>query len=81
MLYGTCVDLRDNLVVLTFYVGPGLTDDERDDLQAVGAMVVGDLTCDCLVEERFIRVADRREPLTTAGTWVLLQRGFVTVER
>ncbi len=37
------MDLRDRLVILTFYVAPDLTDDERDDLRTAGVMVIGDL--------------------------------------
>ena len=80
-LYGACVDLPGKQVILTFFVAPDLTDDERDDLYAVGAMVIADLADDYRIEERFVDVQDMREPLATAGTWVLLQRGFLTVER
>jgi hypothetical protein len=79
-LYGACVDLRDKQIILTFYVAPDLTDDERDDLTTAGAMVIADFADDYRIDERFMHVDDRHEPLRTAGTWVLLQRGFLTVE-
>ncbi|MDP9133561.1 MAG: hypothetical protein M3N56_01900 [Actinomycetota bacterium] len=78
--YGACADLRDKQIVLTFYVAPDLTDDERDDLYAVGAMVTADSADDYDVIDRLIEVTGRREPLATAGTWLLLQRDFLTVE-
>jgi hypothetical protein len=40
-----------------------------------------DLADDYRIEARFFDVPDMREPLATAGTRVLLQRGFLTVER
>ena len=80
-LFGACVDLRDKQVILTFFVAPDLADDERDDLYAVGAMVIADFANDYRIEERFVDVPDMGEPLATAGTWVLLQRGLLTVER
>jgi hypothetical protein len=79
-LFGACVDLRDKRINLTFYVAPDLTDDERDDLTTAGAMVIGDYADDYTVHEEFTIVADTKEPLRTKGTWVLLQRGFLTVE-
>ena len=80
-LYGACADLREKQLILTFYVAPSLSDDERDDLYTAGAMVIADFPDEYRIEERFVDVADRREPLRTVGTWVLLQRGFETVER
>ena len=79
-LYGACVDLREKLVVLTFYVAPDLSTDERDDLTVAGTAVIADFPDDHLVREDLIAVEDPREPLRTEGTWVLLQRGFLTVE-
>lgn len=80
-LYGACVDLRGKEIVLTFYVAPDLTDDERDDLTTAGAMVIADYTDDHCIHEDFRTVENEREPLRTEGTWVLLQSGFLTVER
>lgn len=79
-LYGACVDLRDKLVVLTFYVAPGFSDDERADLTTVGAMVIADFSDGYRIHEEFVAVEEPRQPLRTEGTWVLLQRGFLTVE-
>lgn len=79
-LYGACVDLRESLIVLTFYVAPDLSDDERDDLTTAGAMVIGDFPDDYRVHEEFIAVEEPRQPIRAEGTWVLLQRGFLTVE-
>jgi hypothetical protein len=77
-LYGACIDLRDKQVVLTFFVAPNLSDDERDDLYAAGATVIGDCPDDYRIEERFVEIGDPATPLTTAGTWIFLQRGFQT---
>jgi hypothetical protein len=41
-LYGACVDLRDKQIMLTFYVAPNISEDERDDLTTAGAMVIAD---------------------------------------
>jgi hypothetical protein len=77
-LYGACIDLRHKQVVLTFYVAPDLSDDERDDLYAAGASGIGDCPDDHRIEERFVEIASDATPLTTVGTWVFLQRGFQT---
>jgi hypothetical protein len=77
-LFGACIDLRDEQVVLTFYVAPNLSDDERDDLYAPGAMVIADCPDHYGIEQRFVEVTDGATPLTTVGTWVFLQRGFQT---
>jgi hypothetical protein len=79
-LYGACVEARDKLIVLTFYVAPDLSDDERDDLTSAGGMVIADFPDDYRMHEEFITVGEPRNPLRTEGTWVLLQRGFLTVE-
>jgi len=79
-LFGACVEQRDKRIKLTFYVAPDLTQDERGDLTTAGAMVIGDHADDYTLHEDFAVVADMKEPLRTKGTWVLLQRGFLTVE-
>jgi hypothetical protein len=43
-------------------------------------MVIADFPDDFRTDEEFITVAGPRKPLRTKGTWVLLQRGFLTVE-
>ena len=63
-------------IVLTFYVSSDATDDEREDLRAVGAEVVGDFTGNFLLEEVFHDISDRAKPLPTHGEWVYLQRGL-----
>lgn len=79
-LYGVCVDERDDQIILSFYIAPEVSDDERDDLTAAGGMVIGDYADDYELDERFIVVDDKSEPLKGHGTWVLLQRGFLTVD-
>ncbi len=79
-LYGACVDLRDKEIVLTYYVAPDLTDDERDDLYTAGAMMIGDYPDDYRIHEEFRSVKSAGDALRTEGTWVLLQRGLRTVE-
>ncbi len=76
----TCGPRTQKLVTPTLYGAPDLTDDNRDDLSAVGAMVAGDCPDDRRLDERFIELNDISEPVATAGTWVLLRRGFLTVE-
>ena len=70
-LFGACVDLRGKEIVLTFYVAPDLTDDERDDLTTAGAMVIADYTDDHCIREDLKTVESDWEPLKTEGTWVL----------
>ena len=79
-MFGACVEQRDKRINLTFYVARDLTDAERHDLTTAGAMVIADYADDYTIHEDFAVVADMKEPLRTKGTWVLLQRGFLTVE-
>lgn len=79
-LYGACVDLRDKLIVLTFYVAPDLSEDEREDLTIAGTEVTADFSDSYRIHEEFIAVQEPQQPLRTEGTWVLLQRGFLTAE-
>ncbi len=78
-LIGTCVEHHDKQIALTFYVAADLTDEERDDLTTVGTMVLGDYPDDFTIHEEFV-IATVGTPLRTRGDWVLLQRGFLTVE-
>jgi hypothetical protein len=68
-LYGACVDVRDQLIVLTFYVAHDLSEHERDDLSAAGTMVTADFSDGFRIQEDFVAV-DAPE-----------QRGFSTIER
>lgn len=79
--YGACASLDGNQITLTWYVAPGLAEDERDDLSAAGSMVIADFPDDYRIDERFVDVNDRDTPLKTVGHWVFLQRGFPTIER
>lgn len=84
-LYGVCAGLNSTgldstTIVLTFYIGPEATDDELDDLRAVGAEVVADFTENFRVEDNVNVVLNADQPLPTAGEWVYLRRGFKTVE-
>lgn len=65
--------------MLTWYVDDDLTEDEREDLLAAGSMVIGDFPDDFDLDERFVEVSDRTALLPTAGTWIVLQRGFTTL--
>lgn len=80
-LYGGCAAIEDNQIRLTWYVAPDLTDDEKDDLWAAGAMVIADFPDGYRIHEHFAQVSDRDTPLQTVGDWVFLQRGFRTIER
>ena len=42
--------------------------------------MIGDYTDDYQLDERFIVVDDKSEPLKGQGTWVLLQSSFLTVD-
>jgi hypothetical protein len=79
-LYGVCAALRNATIVLTFYVALDATEDELEDLRAVGAEVVADFTDNFQIRERFNRVAQSDQPLATIGDWVYLKRGFETIE-
>jgi hypothetical protein len=79
-LYGACAALEGNQIILTWYVSPDLTDDERDDLYGAGAQVIGDFPDDYRIDEHFVQVSDRTKPLKTVGYWVLLQSDFRTIE-
>lgn len=80
-VYGVCVREQEKQIVLTFYVAVDLSDDERDDLTSAGAMVVGDYPDEYRIHEVFRVVEPHGHPPRTEGTWVLLQSGFLTVER
>lgn len=80
-VHGVCVLEHEKQIVLTFYVAPGLSDDERDDLTTAGAMVIADYSDEYRIHEQFRFVLPRGDPLPTEGTWVLLQSDFLTVER
>jgi hypothetical protein len=80
-LEGACVSLDGNQITLTWYVAPGLTEDERDDLSAAGSEVIADFPDDYRIDECFIDVNNRDTLLKTVGHWVFLQRGFRTIER
>jgi hypothetical protein len=79
-LYGVCAALRNATIVLTFYVASEATEDELEDLRAVGAEVLADFTGNFQIEETFNRVAQSDQPLATIGHWVYLKRGFKTIE-
>lgn len=68
--------MKDEAITLTLYVSPELTDEERDELSAVGAEVIADFTDNFTTEETFHPVERPDEPLRTAGDWVYLQRGL-----
>ena len=77
-LYGACADLRDKTVILTWYVAPGLSEDEHEDLLVAGTEVIADYPDGYSIEENFVEVTDLARPLPTRGVFVLLQRGFDT---
>ena len=79
-LYGACADLRDDAVVLTWYVAAGMPPDEREDLQVAATEVIADYPEGYHVDERFVEVADPSTPLTTMGAWTFLRRGFRTID-
>ena len=80
-VHGVCVREQQTEIVLTFYVAPDLSDDERDDLTTAGAMVIADYPDEYRIHEEFRVVVPHGDPLRTEGTWVLLQSGFLTVEQ
>jgi hypothetical protein len=77
-LYGACVAIEDQLIVLTWYVAPEMTKTEREDLQVAGTEVIAQFPDGFRIEERFVEVPDRSSALPTTGSWVVLQRGFRT---
>ena len=79
-LYGACADLRDDLVVLTWYVAAFMPADEREDLQAAATEVIADYPEGYDIDERFVEVADPSMPLRTTGAWTFLRRGFRTID-
>ena len=77
-LYGACADLQGDLVVLTWYVAPNMPEDEREDLQIAGTEVIADFGSGARLDERFVEVADRAQPLPAVGEWVFLRRGHTS---
>jgi hypothetical protein len=77
-LGGACADLRDHVIVLTFYVTPDLSE-ERDDLRTASAMVIADFSDAYDIDDVFVSVSECGQPLQMRGTWVVLQRGFTTI--
>lgn len=51
-VYGVCVHEHDEQIVLTFYVASDMSDDERDDLTAAGAMVTADYPDEYRIHEQ-----------------------------
>jgi hypothetical protein len=76
-LYGGCAELHDDLIVLTWYVRPGMPEDEREDLEIAGTNVIADFPEPFHIDERFVDVVDPSKPLPTAGEWVFLRRGVL----
>jgi hypothetical protein len=79
-LYGACADLRDDVVVLTWYVAAVMPVDEREALQVAAAEVIADYPKGYDIDERFVEVSDASKPLPTVGAWTFLRRGFRTID-
>ena len=77
-LYGGCVAFEGDVVILTWYVDPAMTEEEREDLRIAGAEVIADSPDQTRIEERFVEVSETSVPLPTAGDWIYLRRGFRT---
>jgi hypothetical protein len=80
-VHGVCVREQQKQIVMTFYVAPDLSDDERDDLTTAGAMVIADYPDEDRYHEEFRVAVPHGDPLPTEGTWVLRHSGCLTVER
>ena len=75
-LCGLCAHLQNGSVVLTWYVRPGMPEEERDDLGIAGTEVIADFPAPFTIDERFVEVVDPSSALRTVGEWVFLRRGF-----
>ncbi len=53
-LDGACADLRDELIILTWYVEPDMPEDEREALEVAGSEVIADFPSSFGIDERFI---------------------------
>jgi hypothetical protein len=67
------------LIVVTWYVRPGIPEDEREDLLVAGTEIIADYPAPYRIDERFVEIADPPSPLPTAGEWVFLRRDFTAM--